>query len=105
MTRGMFSSPVDQAPVASEGDLTLFVKNEGYFPQTLRAKANSPVALNLVTNRTFSCARDFVIPALNFYELLPDTGNVVVDIPAQAPGTRMFFTCSMGMYTGLIVFE
>jgi sulfite exporter TauE/SafE len=105
MTRGMFSSPVEQAQAASEGDLTLFVKNEGYFPQTLRAKANSPVALNLVTNRTFSCARDFVIPALNFYELLPDTGNVVVDIPAQAPGTRMFFTCSMGMYTGLIVFE
>jgi hypothetical protein len=39
------------------------------------------------------------------YELLPDTGKVVVDIPAQAPGTRMFFTCSMGMYTGLIEFE
>jgi sulfite exporter TauE/SafE len=105
ITRGLFSSTVEQAQAASEGDLTLFVKNEGYFPQTLRAKANAPVALNLVTDRTYSCARDFVIPALSFYELLPDTGKVVVDIPAQAPGTRMFFTCSMGMYTGLIVFE
>jgi uncharacterized protein len=105
LTRGLFSPSVGVAQATDDRDLTLFVKNEGYFPQTLRAKANSPVALSLVTNRTYSCARDFVIPALGFYELLPDTGNVVVDIPAQAPGTRMFFTCSMGMYTGLIVFE
>lgn len=105
MMRGLSSPSMEQAPVASEGDLTLYVQNQGYFPQTLRAKANAPVALNLVTNRTYSCARDFVIPALGFYELLPDTGNVAVDIPAQPPGTRMFFTCSMGMYTGLIVFE
>ena len=85
--------------------MTLYVENQGYFPQTLRAKANTPVVLNLVTNRTYSCARDFVIPALSYYELLPDTGKVIVDIPAQPAGTRMFFTCSMGMYTGLIVFE
>jgi hypothetical protein len=105
ITRGMSSPSPEQADVVSEGDLTLFVENQGYFPQTLRAKANAPVSLNLVTNKTYSCARDFVIPALSYYELLPDTGKVVVDIPAQAPGTRMFFTCSMGMYTGLIVFE
>jgi sulfite exporter TauE/SafE len=105
MTRGLFSPSVEQEPVASDGALTLFVKNEGYFPQTLSAKANAPISLNLVTDQTYSCARDFVIPALSFYKLLPDTGKVIVDIPAQAPGTRMFFTCSMGMYTGLIVFE
>ena len=105
MTRGLFSPSAEGAQTASEGDLTLFVKNEGYFPQTLHAKANAPVALSLVTDQTYSCARDFVIPALGYYELLPDTGNVVVDIPAQAAGTRMFFTCSMGMYTGMIVFD
>jgi hypothetical protein len=105
LARGWFSPSPGQTVVASDEGLTLFVENEGYFPRTLRAKANAPVALNLVTDRTYSCARDFVIPALSYYELLPDTGKVVVDIPAQAPGTRMFFTCSMGMYTGLIVFE
>ena len=94
-----------QEPIASDGSLTLNVENQGYFPRTLRANANMPVSLNLVTNQTYSCARDFVIPAMGFYELLPETGNVVVDIPAQPSGTRMFFTCSMGMYTGLIEFE
>ena len=98
-----------QAPssqfAASDGGLTLNVENDGYFPQTLRADANTAFKLNLITNKTYSCARDFVIPALNFYQLLPDTGTIQVDIPAQPAGTRMFFTCSMGMYTGMIVFE
>jgi sulfite exporter TauE/SafE len=92
-------------PVAANGDLLLKVENEGYFPATLRAPAGQEVTLNLVTDQTYSCSRDFVIPALNFYELLPDTGTVQVRIPAQEKGSTMFFTCSMGMYTGQIVFE
>jgi sulfite exporter TauE/SafE len=101
-------SPVQASPVqasAVDGQLTLQVGNRGYLPQTLRADANKEIKLNLVTNQTYSCARDFVIPALNYYQLLPDTGSVQVSIPAQPAGTRMFFTCSMGMYTGMIVFE
>ena len=109
LTRGLFptsSEPIAEAPSGdSAGSLVLSVRNGGYFPQTLRAAANTPVALNLSTNETYSCARDFVIPALNYYKLLPETGNVQVNIPAQAAGTRLFFTCSMGMYTGQILFE
>lgn len=90
---------------ASEGELILKVENSGYFPTTLKAPADKALTLNLVTNETYSCARDFVIPALNYYELLPDTGTVQVNIPAQKAGSTLFFTCSMGMYTGQIVFE
>lgn len=101
------SAPVVDAPqpVAKEGELVLNVANSGYFPRTLKAPAGRDLTLNLVTNQTYSCARDFVIPALDYYELLPDTGTVQVAIPAQAKGSTLFFTCSMGMYTGQIVFE
>jgi sulfite exporter TauE/SafE len=99
------SAQTSSSQLAAAGDLILNVENEGYFPQTLRADANTPVKLSLVTDKTYSCARDFVIPAIGFYQLLPDTGSVQVDIPAQPSGTRMFFTCSMGMYTGMIIFE
>ena len=68
-------------------------------------KRTSLCTLDLVTDNTVSCARDFVIPALDVYELLPKTGRVTVDIPAQEPGAVLRFTCSMGMYTGQIVFE
>lgn len=107
LARGLTNTASASGTSASvpDTDLTLMVQNEGYFPQVLTASANEPVVLNLVTNKTYSCSRDFVIPSLGFYQLLPDTGTVQVDIPPQPAGTRMFFTCSMGMYTGTIFFE
>ncbi|MBI5951573.1 MAG: sulfite exporter TauE/SafE family protein [Chloroflexi bacterium] len=91
--------------LSATGEITLNVKNNGYFPRTLKAPADKAFTLNLITDQTYSCARDFVIPALDYYELLPDTGVVKVNIPAQEKGSELFFTCSMGMYTGQIVFE
>jgi uncharacterized protein len=107
LARGLTNTASASGTAASlpETELTLMVQNEGYYPQTLKASANESVVLNLVTDRTYSCSRDFVIPSLGFYQLLPDTGTVQVDIPPQPRGTRMFFTCSMGMYTGTILFE
>ena len=102
---GGASAQAPSAPSSSTGGITLEVRSNGYFPQTLKAPAGQAVTLSLVTNQTYSCARDFVIPDLNYYQLLPETGTVSVDIPAQPAGTTLFFTCSMGMYTGQIVFE
>jgi len=97
------SSPTQTT--SGEGVLVLNVENNGYFPSTLRAPADQELTLELVTDRTRSCARDFVIPALRFYQLLPETGQVSVAIPPQQSGTQMRFTCSMGMYTGIILFD
>jgi sulfite exporter TauE/SafE len=112
LTRNLFPSNRGPEPAAessqsapAEGEVVLYVQNEGYFPQTLSAPAGKDFTLNLVTDQTYSCSRDFVIPALDYYELLPDTGTVRVNIPAQEKGSTLFFTCSMGMYTGQIVFE
>jgi len=92
-------------PSANAGEVVLNVENNGYFPTVLKAPAGKDFTLSLVTDKTYSCARDFVIPALNYYELLPESGTVQVTIPAQQAGSTLFFTCSMGMYTGQIVFE
>ena len=112
LTRNWFPSQSESNSVAvspqqpiSADSLILNVNNDGYFPTTLKAQAGKEFTLNLITNETYSCARDFVIPALDYYELLPDTGTVQVNIPAQEKGSTLFFTCSMGMYTGQIVFE
>jgi sulfite exporter TauE/SafE len=91
--------------VGVDGGLVLNVGNNGYSPRTLHAKADAPLKLNMVTKNTYSCARAFVIPALNVEELLPANGTVVINIPAQKAGTVMPFTCSMGMYTGEIIFD
>jgi len=109
LSRNLFPSNSEPASPAqnsvNEGEVVLYVQNDGYFPQTLAAPSGENFTLNLVTNKTYSCSRDFVIPALSIYELLPDTGTVLVNIPAQPKGTTLFFTCSMGMYTGQIIFQ
>lgn len=110
---GVISTPAPAegaaaAPAASTAAtpvIELKVVNAGYMPETLLAPANREVRLDLVTNKTYSCARDFVIPALKYYRLLPDTGRVSVNIPPQPAGSVLRFTCSMGMYTGQIVFQ
>jgi sulfite exporter TauE/SafE len=100
------ASPTSQPTgEARDGVLVLDVRNNGYFPRTLHAPANQALTLELVTDDTTSCARDFVIPALKVYELLPETGRVSVAIPPQSSGTTMRFTCSMGMYTGTLIFD
>jgi hypothetical protein len=104
-TNGSVASAQTESPISANGEPILYVQNGGYFPRTVSAPAGKDFSLSLVTQKTYSCARDFVIPQLNFYKLLPDTGTVQVNIPAQPKGTVMYFTCSMGMYTGQIVFE
>lgn len=81
------------------------VLTSGYSPNNLLLPANQPIELHLVTNKTISCTRAFVIPAMNIQEILPATGEKIVNIPAQAAGTTLDFMCSMGMYTGLIQFK
>ena len=74
--------------------------------QRVRAPANTPIKLNLTTTDTYSCARAFIIPcAGSFGELLPATGTETLEIPPQKAGTRLQFVCSMGMYSGVIIFQ
>jgi sulfite exporter TauE/SafE len=102
LTRNLF--PSAQPAAEASASLVLRAENNGYKPRKLAAQAGVPVTLKIVTEQTTSCARDFVIPALKFYALLPETGSVPVEIPPQPAGTTLRFTCSMGMYTGVIEF-
>jgi sulfite exporter TauE/SafE len=98
------SAPVQELPAAGDGTLFLAAQNNGYSPRRLSAPAGTDLVLNVITQDTFSCARAFVIPDLGVEVLLPQNGSTPIEIPAQAAGTVMQFTCSMGMYTGEIVF-
>ena len=108
MAQSLFPAPAATSQVSSPNPastLLLNVSNSGYSPQRLYAKAGEQILLNLVTVNTYSCARDFAIPSIGVEKLLPQTGTVPVNVPAQVAGTVMRFSCSMGMYTGEIIFS
>jgi hypothetical protein len=45
------------------------------------------------------------MPGLEYAEILPSTGRVRLDIPAQEKGTVFRYSCSMGMYPSELVFD
>lgn len=98
------SSP-DTAAAEDENVVTVNVKNYGYEPDVVRAKAGAAVKLRLVSSNVQSCSRAFVIPSLGVQELLESTGETVIEIPPQDKGTQIPFSCSMGMFGGTILFD
>ncbi len=94
----------DATPLSAD-TITIEAGDYGYTPNRVRAPANTTLTLNLVTKGTYSCARAFIIPGLDLSALLPATGVETLEIPPQKAGTRMQFTCSMGMFTGEIIFQ
>lgn len=94
--------PPDMQPASR---LVVNATNTGYSPDILRFPAETPFELVLVTDYTLSCTRAFVIPSLGVEAMLPRDGEVVFDIPPQPAGSTLYYTCSMGMYGGMIIFD
>lgn len=106
ISRLISQQTAEQASLDGNGEavVRINVENSQYSPNVVLAKAGVPIRLELVTNDIHSCTRAFTIPALDVAEILPATGVKVVNIPPQSTGT-VTFSCSMGMYSGKIVFQ
>lgn len=74
----------------------------GYSPKISTAQANVPILLEISTKSTFDCSSGFRIPQLGISKQLPSNGTTEIQIPAQASGSVINFTCTMGMYSGQI---
>lgn len=82
-------------------EITINATESGYSPNRFTAQSGQPIRLWLVTNGTYGCSRAFTIPSLGIQRILSETGRIAIDVPPQRSG-QLYFTCSMGMYTGVI---
>lgn len=73
----------------------------GYNPQSFRVKKNQPVRLNLKSTDAYSCASAFRIPSLGIAKNLQPNGTESVEFTPTVEG-NILFTCSMGMFRGVI---
>jgi uncharacterized protein len=96
---------VEETEPMDENVITIKIKNNGYDPKVVHAPADVPLKLRLVSKDVYSCSLAFIVPSLGISLYLEPTGEVYVDIPPQKKGTRMPFSCSMGMFTGDIIFD
>ncbi|MDP1743221.1 MAG: sulfite exporter TauE/SafE family protein [Candidatus Amesbacteria bacterium] len=73
----------------------------GYSPREFTVKINEPVTVTINSKNNRSCARAFTIPSLGIQKILPENGTEIVTFTPTSTG-RIAFSCSMGMYTGVI---
>lgn len=90
--------------VRSEGgvqvaDITVYPTS--YTPNRIQVKSGIPVRLNLTPTGGFGCTAAFRIPQLGISKTLAQNVTTPVEFTPPSPG-KLTWTCSMGMYYGVI---
>lgn len=98
---GVSTAPSETQLVNGVQQVTIQVKNEGYFPKKVAVKSGIPVKLTLESNDTYSCALSFVFKEFGISTFLDATDSKSFTFTPQKPGSYRF-TCSMGMYSGVL---
>lgn len=75
-------------------------KANGYFPTTISVKKGRPVKLIIDSEDSYTCAASLLIPKVGVRKTLTPGENVVEFIPEKSGPIP--FSCSMGMYRGVI---
>lgn len=90
------------APVASASqDVAINITSRGYSPDYFRVQSGKPVNVTVTNTGAYSCASAFRIPDYGIAaNLRPGQSKTFTFTPAR-PG-QITFSCSMGMYTGVI---
>lgn len=95
------SQTTERQSVPTTQSAEIQITSRGYSPNYIRVKKGLPVTLTLTSRDAFSCASAFRIPSLGIAKnIQPNDSQVVTFTPAQVG--KIQFTCSMGMYTGVI---
>ncbi|MFN8482607.1 MAG: sulfite exporter TauE/SafE family protein [Anaerolineae bacterium] len=82
-------------------EVTLRADPTAYVPNRIVFKTGTPAKLKLTTGDRLGCTSSFLIPSLGVQKILGKNQQAVFDIPTDQPRT-IPFTCSMGMYRGVI---
>lgn len=72
----------------------------GYSPNRVTVKVGIPVKLLVNATNLYSCSASFVVPKYNIFTSLQDGINIIEFTPTSTGPVK--FSCSMGMYTGVI---
>jgi len=87
--------------IATSQEYQVQISGSGYNPNYLKVKKGLPVKITLVSNNTYGCALAFRIPSLGISKNLKPTDSQVIEFTPKEAG-QIAFSCSMGMYRGVI---
>ncbi len=79
----------------------ILITSRGYSPNYIKVSKGEPVTIKLTSKDAYSCASAFRIPSLGISKNLQPNGTELITFTPKQAG-KIPFTCSMGMYTGVI---
>ncbi len=98
---GVTSTKPAAAAVSTEAQVIRMTQDaNGYAPATLTVKKGQPVSWVIESTDSYSCATSLTVPKLNIRKALAPGENVIAFTPNTAGDIP--FSCSMGMYRGII---
>lgn len=83
-------------------DVTINIEGLGYTPNNFSVKAGANVTLRLKNIDGYGCTQAFTIPSLGIQKIVPLGSSGTIEFKAPEKPTQLAFSCSMGMYRGVI---
>lgn len=94
-------NPFESKDVQITQNAQIFVTSSGYSPNYIKVKKGLPLTIKLIGKDAYSCASAFRIPSLGIASNLQPNETKTITFTPQKTG-RIIFSCSMGMYSGVI---
>lgn len=91
---------IANAPTKDAQVIRITQKGNGYFPSQVTVKKGQPVKLIVDSEESYSCAASLSIPKAGIRKTLKPGENVFEFTPKESGNIP--FSCSMGMYRGVI---
>lgn len=81
--------------------VTIDIQNNGYSPRSFKVKKGIPVELTLKSGNVYSCAQSFVMRSVGIDTLVGSNQTQVFRFTPKQAGS-FTYSCSMGMYSGVM---
>lgn len=95
------NSNQNMSPVINQNPV-IVITSSGYSPNIITVKKGVPVTIKLVGKDAYSCASAFRIPSLGIAINLKSANDVQIVKFTPINSGEIPFTCTMGMYSGII---
>jgi len=95
------ANPAQMSSVHAAQQVLINVQSAGYSPNRVTVKAGLPVQLTLQTKDTYTCASSFIFKEFDIQLQLGPTDTQTVFFTPTIKG-KYTFSCSMGMYSGVL---
>lgn len=104
-TQKVGSGTVENSVIKDGVQYITITAQGGYSPRMSTAKAGIPTKLVVKTNGTYDCSSSLAIKSLNYRNMLPNTGETVIDAGTPKAGDTLQGVCGMGMYSFAVQFN